>query len=173
MGYPTRDNRGGNRGGERDFGGRSFGGGRPTRPVEMHQAACSTCSKECEVPFRPSGEKPVYCRDCFAKNRSHEGERNFGNNRDNREAPRGDFKRFDEKPIQQAPRNNELDVINSKLDLILKMLKSTPTEASQLKKESKPEKQEAKETPAKVVKKKRVSKKTESIIELPSDNPTE
>jgi CxxC-x17-CxxC domain-containing protein len=32
----------------------------------MHQATCATCGKSCEVPFRPTGERPVYCRDCFS-----------------------------------------------------------------------------------------------------------
>ena len=36
-------------------------------PREMHKATCSECGKECEVPFKPSGDRPVYCRDCFAK----------------------------------------------------------------------------------------------------------
>lgn len=32
---------------------------------EMFPATCATCGKETTVPFRPSGEKPVYCRECF------------------------------------------------------------------------------------------------------------
>jgi len=36
-------------------------------PREMHKAVCSECKKECEVPFKPTEGKPVYCRDCFAK----------------------------------------------------------------------------------------------------------
>ena len=40
---------------------RSFG------PREMHKAVCSECGKECEVPFKPTEGKPVFCRDCFAK----------------------------------------------------------------------------------------------------------
>ena len=43
------------------------GGGDGNRPRrEMFQATCSSCGKVAEVPFKPSGEKPVYCRDCFA-----------------------------------------------------------------------------------------------------------
>lgn len=34
-------------------------------PLEMHQAECNACHKMCEVPFKPNGKKPVYCRDCF------------------------------------------------------------------------------------------------------------
>lgn len=36
---------------------------RPQR--EMFPAVCSACGKETMVPFQPSGEKPVYCRDCY------------------------------------------------------------------------------------------------------------
>lgn len=44
-----------------------FGGDRGDRgPVEMHSATCSNCNKQCEVPFRPNGTKPVYCKDCFS-----------------------------------------------------------------------------------------------------------
>jgi CxxC-x17-CxxC domain-containing protein len=36
-------------------------------PREMHKAVCSECKKECEVPFKPTEGKPVFCRECFAK----------------------------------------------------------------------------------------------------------
>ncbi|MCK4336258.1 MAG: DNA-directed RNA polymerase [Candidatus Aenigmarchaeota archaeon] len=36
---------------------------------EMHKATCADCGKECEVPFKPSGDRPVYCRDCYQKHR--------------------------------------------------------------------------------------------------------
>ncbi len=32
---------------------------------EMHKATCAECGQECEVPFKPTEGKPVYCRDCF------------------------------------------------------------------------------------------------------------
>ena len=51
-----RDNREG--GFRRDFG-----------PREMHKATCSECGNECEVPFKPTDGKPVYCRDCYSKRR--------------------------------------------------------------------------------------------------------
>ena len=31
------------------------------------RAICEGCKKECEVPFKPSGDRPVYCKDCFSK----------------------------------------------------------------------------------------------------------
>ncbi len=33
----------------------------------LHKVICAECKKECEVPFRPSGGRPVYCKDCFSK----------------------------------------------------------------------------------------------------------
>lgn len=42
-------------------------GNRPQR--EMHNATCAACGVETQVPFRPSGDRPVYCRDCFSNNR--------------------------------------------------------------------------------------------------------
>ena len=49
--------RGGSRGGDR--------GGFNRRPREMHKATCGDCGKECEVPFEPKADKPVYCNECF------------------------------------------------------------------------------------------------------------
>ena len=47
-------------------GGFGMGGG-GGRPREMFKAVCAECKKECEVPFRPSGDRPVYCKECFSK----------------------------------------------------------------------------------------------------------
>jgi CxxC-x17-CxxC domain-containing protein len=41
----------------------SNGYSRPQR--EMYPAVCATCGKETTVPFQPTGDKPVYCRDCY------------------------------------------------------------------------------------------------------------
>jgi CxxC-x17-CxxC domain-containing protein len=38
-------------------------------PREMHKAVCADCGKECEVPFKPTEGRPVYCRDCYEKHR--------------------------------------------------------------------------------------------------------
>lgn len=62
MGFNDRPRSGGfNRGG----GGfrRSFS----SEPREMHKAVCSECKQECEVPFKPTEGKPVYCKECYAK----------------------------------------------------------------------------------------------------------
>ncbi|MGE5307538.1 MAG: CxxC-x17-CxxC domain-containing protein [Deltaproteobacteria bacterium] len=36
------------------------------RERPMFKAICADCNKECELPFKPSGDRPVYCRECFA-----------------------------------------------------------------------------------------------------------
>ncbi len=69
----NRSNRGG-----RDSG-RSFNRGRSERP-EMFEAICDQCGKPCKVPFRPSGDKPVYCSACF----DQKGGDDRGRNRDRR-----------------------------------------------------------------------------------------
>lgn len=56
------DRGGFNRGPRRDFN---------SGPREMHKAVCSECKKECEVPFKPTEGKPVYCKDCFSKRRAY------------------------------------------------------------------------------------------------------
>ena len=55
-------------GGGYSSGGRS--GGYSSGPREMFSATCSSCGREAQVPFRPSGAKPVYCSDCFSSQRS-------------------------------------------------------------------------------------------------------
>jgi len=36
----------------------------------MHKTTCAQCGKECEVPFEPKGDKPVYCNECFKSRQS-------------------------------------------------------------------------------------------------------
>ncbi len=38
-------------------------GGRQER--QMHPAVCATCGKETEVPFKPRGDRPIYCKECY------------------------------------------------------------------------------------------------------------
>ena len=51
------------------YGGGGYGGA----PREMHKAVCSDCKKECEVPFKPRGDRPIYCKECFAKRKTAGG----------------------------------------------------------------------------------------------------
>lgn len=50
---------------------------------------CADCNKECEIPFKPSGDRPVYCKECFSKRKR---DNRFNENRDNRPEGR-DFSR--------------------------------------------------------------------------------
>lgn len=59
---------------------------RDSRKPFMHQAICAECGRSCEVPFRPSGDKPIYCSSCFENKgggdrrsgRRDSGRRDFG-----------------------------------------------------------------------------------------------
>ena len=43
------------------------GGGYDRGSREMHKAVCAECKKECEVPFKPSGDRPIFCKECYSK----------------------------------------------------------------------------------------------------------
>lgn len=71
---------------------RSFNTGRSNRPSfgrsdkpQMYDAICDDCGKECQVPFKPTGSKPIYCSRCFEK---HD---DSGSNRN----PRGEMTMYD------------------------------------------------------------------------------
>lgn len=59
--------------GRRNFGSKGRGGNRGFRPSfgprEMHKAICADCKQECEVPFKPTEGKPVYCKECYLKHK--------------------------------------------------------------------------------------------------------
>lgn len=105
MNYFNRDNRSG---GKRNFGRRSFGD-RGDR--QMFSATCSNCGKECQVPFRPTGSKPVFCSECFEKT----GPRRQDAGRPERSVFRAQAPNFDQNKAQ-------FDALNAKLDKILGLL---------------------------------------------------
>ncbi len=39
------------------------------QPRQMHSVICADCGIETTVPFEPREERPVYCRECYAKQR--------------------------------------------------------------------------------------------------------
>ncbi len=69
MGNFNRGDRGGRPGGGRSFERRGFNDRNSRGPVEMHQAVCDKCRQNCEVPFRPTSGKPIFCSNCFKDNR--------------------------------------------------------------------------------------------------------
>ena len=42
---------------------------RDDRGREMYKVTCADCHKETEVPFKPDGTRPVYCKECYSKRR--------------------------------------------------------------------------------------------------------
>lgn len=47
-----------------------MGGGQQRQAREMHTVTCAECGRETQVPFKPSGDRPVYCQDCFQSKKS-------------------------------------------------------------------------------------------------------
>jgi len=44
-------------------------GGYNRAPRDMFDVVCADCGKKTQVPFKPDGRRPVYCRDCYEKHR--------------------------------------------------------------------------------------------------------
>ncbi|MDP1689023.1 MAG: hypothetical protein Q8L47_02745 [bacterium] len=125
-------------------GGRDRGNNRDRRSPELFQAVCAECKKQCQVPFRPSQDKPVYCRDCFGKQRYVPGRNSNGQDGNPRtqraeqssyDGPRPEIRR-DFAPERESqteyvkPQSNEgiealarqISTLDSKLNRILEML---------------------------------------------------
>jgi len=66
---------------------------------EMTEVVCDRCKTKCEVPFKPTSNKPIYCSDCFKKGDSKSDSRGGKDN------------------------SKQLEQINKKLDRIMKALK--------------------------------------------------
>jgi len=82
---------------------------------ELHQAVCAKCGQECDVPFKPTGNKPIYCRSCFRDNGPESSERShFDRN------PSPDRFRT---PTRSNSSSDDLEKINRKLDKIMRALK--------------------------------------------------
>ncbi len=35
----------------------------------LFQVICADCKKACSIPFKPTADRPVYCKECFARRR--------------------------------------------------------------------------------------------------------
>jgi len=137
--FQRGNNRGGDRGGRPSYGGGNRGGNRSNDrggdrgPVTMHKAVCDECHKSCEVPFRPSENKPIYCNECFSGKKGNDDRgprRDFGGDR----APRKEFN--DNRPAQALPfkpasaglsedMKNQFRDINTKLDRLINAIEKT------------------------------------------------
>lgn len=183
--------------GDRSGGGRKFGGDRgfnrrggSDRPA-MFQAVCSECHADCEVPFKPTGSKPVLCSHCFGKKDSS------GRGFDRRSSSRSDFaekrmfravcdkchkdcevpfKPSNDKPIfcnecfdrgdnKRGGNSNAINYssefkdLNRKLDILIKLL--SPKEKVETKEEKKPVVEKKKEV--KKIAKKEIAKPKKKV----------
>ena len=41
----------------------------------MYTAVCDQCGQETQLPFKPKGAKPVYCRACFENKKKEESQK--------------------------------------------------------------------------------------------------
>lgn len=119
------DNRSGrSRGGRRfdDRGSnRSRSGSRDSGRSQMHDAVCSDCGNNCQVPFMPSSGKPIYCSNCFEK-------RGNGNNSSRRPSFSNRGSSSSEFSRPQKNYDKQFKTINAKLDTILEALDPQPEE---------------------------------------------
>ena len=138
--------------------------GRPT----MHRAVCSKCGKDCEVPFKPTGNKPIFCSECFRNEGNNDSRRPSSGGRDSRRPSFGGDKRMYEatcaecgvkcevpfKPRGDKPvlcsdcfskknsnrssyqSKKELEIIETKLDKILELLSPAVSKKTKVKKET-------------------------------------
>ena len=194
--FQSRDNKSGGYRGERsDRGGsRDEGRGRPSygdkgrggdrggdRETAMFQATCSECKKNCDVPFRPANDKPVYCSSCFSAKRERDDKeyksgsfnrepKRFSNDRPiDRPAPRADFVRpeFKSAGVDDSTKKQLAD-ISFKLDKLINAIeKMSVTKKENPVQMEVPIKAQVKVAPVAVVKaKKVVIKKTVAKVSV-------
>lgn len=111
-------------------GGHGAGRARETdgKQREMFKTTCTSCGAACDVPFRPTGERPVFCRDCFSKNAGTSAP-----------SPRRPLERppFNDRQVarpQPGPHahgaelvglRKQLDAIQVKVDMLLSLMQSS------------------------------------------------
>lgn len=176
MGDYNLNNRGsGSRFGGRDSGRRSFGGSRDFDRPAMHKATCAECGNDCEVPFQPSGDRPVYCSNCFESRRKGDG-----NSRgpDNRSFQRPNFeerRQFSPSGTDNGKRAggsdngqllDQLKSLNAKLDKIISFMEPKVEKSQPNKIEVNDIVSEPNVVKTKTVKKKIKKEKTETEIKL-------
>lgn len=164
---------------KRSSGGRDGSG----RDRESFPAVCSTCKKNCTVPFKPNDAKPVLCSACFGMQKTRDEQ---GGNRDAyQRSGRPDYTKMprEDRPARHDPSRGQhekdmvdikrqLETLESRLNRVLDLLsppkpptKQKPAEeteapVTEVKKERKPKtaKKIAKKATKKIAKK--VARKT-------------
>ena len=103
-------------------------GNRDRGPATMHQTICNQCGKPCEVPFRPTHGKPVYCDICFRNKRE------AGNNRGGDRFPQKKFNNYKTHIKTDFGGNaskggndelkNQLVILNVKMDQLIRAVEA-------------------------------------------------
>lgn len=186
-GFGGKGKKGGfSKGGRGSFGGGDRSdfrrGGRDESRSEMFRATCAECRKSCEVPFRPSNDRPVYCSDCFESQRGggDSGRRDSSRYDTPKRAPERNYHAPEVQSKPQGAQFGELKsqmvMMNQKLDQMIQLMSSagktekevqeptlkTIVENAIVPKEEKSLKKASKKAEKKTVKKavKKVAKKT-------------
>jgi len=124
-GRPSSDGAGPKRFGVGRGGPRGKAIGQPRFDQQLHQATCSVCGNTCQVPFKPSGDRPIFCRDCFRKEGGGGPERGGRFERGGR-PPFQRPERFEQRApagaLESGQMMRELEKINDKLDRVLKAM---------------------------------------------------
>lgn len=105
---------------------------------EMFSAVCSQCGANCQVPFRPTGDKPIYCSGCYEKLGNNSNSWSYGENRPQRPSfgnrNRGDNRSFSGNRDFGGSRNfsnnrsggdnKQMEMVVNKLDRIIELLEN-------------------------------------------------
>lgn len=148
-GRPSFAGAGPRHGGSRDF----------SASTELFKATCNKCNKSCDVPFRPNGKKPVYCKDCFVRDDARPTGNSYEKPRYSNDRPQAQS--YAPAPVAvEDPRigylQKELAIVHSKLDTLIERLEGAAFSsiiASSNERAEKPAKAVKKEVVAKPVKK--------------------
>jgi CxxC-x17-CxxC domain-containing protein len=153
---------------------------RGARRALMYDAVCDQCGRKCKVPFKPTGDKPVYCSDCFEQQSGRRTGRRDHRRYDERERRmytatcdecgkecQVPFKPTSGKPIfcdscfsamskkrtdkgaDSGQLQEQMDLVNSKLDRIIQILESLTVAGKEPKKKSSAKKTVSKKKRAK------------------------
>src|SRR3990167_4397839 len=82
---------------------RSYRNSRDERKPEMHTVTCGDCGDECQIPFEPKFNRPVYCSECFQKHKPQES----GDRYSRDERPSRDRYSRDERPSRDRYSRDE------------------------------------------------------------------
>lgn len=89
----------------------------------MFKATCANCGNECEVPFKPSGSRPILCSNCFKSSKSE-----YSNNSENRFTKKsyGNDKNLKINTLNDSRIDDlktQINALSNKLDRIFDLLK--------------------------------------------------